>query len=58
MLKASGRIENLPTRPLAVLLMGAMNNAGFALARGEEGVDVESLISGFRRLVDGLAPRG
>jgi AcrR family transcriptional regulator len=57
MLKASGQIEDMPTRPLAVLLMGAMNNAGFALARGEEGVDIDGLLSGFRRLVKGLAPR-
>jgi AcrR family transcriptional regulator len=56
-LKASGRIENLPTMPMAILLMGAMNNAGFALARGEQGVDLDSLITGFRRIVEGLALR-
>lgn len=58
MLKASGIIEDLPTVPTAVLLMGAMNNAGFALARAEDGVDVDNLTKGFRRLVEGLAPRG
>jgi AcrR family transcriptional regulator len=57
MLKSSGMIEDLPTMPTAVLLMGAMNNAGFALAREQAGVDVESLTKGFRRLVEGLAPR-
>jgi len=56
-LKATGVIENLPTNPLAVLLLGAMNNAGFALARSEEGVDVENVTAVFRRLVEGLAPR-
>jgi AcrR family transcriptional regulator len=57
-LKSRGMVKDLPTKPMAVLLMGAMNNAGFALARREEGVDVESLAQGFRRLVEGLAPRG
>jgi AcrR family transcriptional regulator len=58
MLKAKGRIDDFPTMPLAVLVMGAMNNAGFALARGEPGVDVDTLTQGFRRLIEGLAPRG
>lgn len=57
-LKAKGRIVDIPTLPLAVLIMGAMNNAGFALAREEAGVDVESLVAGLRRLVEGLAPPG
>lgn len=57
MLKAKGRIDDFPTMPLAVLVMGAMNNAGFALARGENGVDVATLAQGLRRLIEGLAPR-
>jgi AcrR family transcriptional regulator len=57
LLKAKGRILDFPTMPLAVLIMGAMNNAGFALARGEPGVDVDTLTQGFRRLLEGLAPR-
>lgn len=57
MLKAKGRIDDSPTMPLAVLVMGAMNNSGFALARGEKGVDVESLKLAFRRLIEGLAPK-
>lgn len=57
MLKAKGRIDDFPTMPLAVLIMGAMNNAGFALARGEPGVDTDTLTQGLRRLVKGLAPR-
>ncbi len=58
LLKEKGRIIDFPTMPLAVLVMGAMNNAGFALARGEAGVDVDTLTQGFRRLIEGLAPRG
>ncbi|MBA4747549.1 MAG: TetR/AcrR family transcriptional regulator [Sphingopyxis sp.] len=57
MLKAKGRIGDFPTKPLAVLVMGAMNNSGFALARGEKGVDVESLKQALRRLIEGLAPK-
>lgn len=57
MLKAKGRVDDFPTMPLAVLVMGAMNNSGFALARGEKGVDVDSLQQAFRRLIEGLAPR-
>jgi AcrR family transcriptional regulator len=57
LLKAKGRIIDFPTMPLAVLIMGAMNNAGFALARGEPGVDVESFATALRRLVEGLAPQ-
>lgn len=55
-MRDQGLIEDRPIAPLAVLIMGAMNNAGFALARGEEGVDVENLLAAFRRLIEGLAP--
>lgn len=57
LLKAKGRIIDFPTMPLAVLIMGAMNNAGFALARDQPGVDVESFATALRRLVEGLAPQ-
>jgi AcrR family transcriptional regulator len=56
-LKLAGIIAEQPTRPLAVLLMGAMNNAGFAIARGEPGVDADLLIDALRMLIVGLKPR-
>jgi AcrR family transcriptional regulator len=56
-LMAVGAIERRPSRPLAVLLIGALNEAGFAIARGEEGVDLDAVLDGFARLVDGLKPR-
>ena len=57
-LKRAGLIGDQPTLPLAILLMGAMNNAGFALARGDPKVDLEDLLDAYRNLVKGLAPRG
>jgi AcrR family transcriptional regulator len=57
MLHEKGLVERQPLDPLAVLIMGAMNNAGFALARGQKNVDVEGLLITFRRLIEGLAPR-
>ena len=56
-LKRAGLIGDQPTLPLAILLMGAMNNAGFALARGDPKVDVEALLDAYRNLVQGLTPR-
>jgi AcrR family transcriptional regulator len=56
-LKLAGIIAEQPTRPLAVLIMGAMNNAGFAIARGEPGVDADLLINALRSLLVGLKPR-
>jgi AcrR family transcriptional regulator len=56
-LKRAGLIGDQPTLPLAILLMGAMNNAGFALARGDPKVDLEQLLDAYRNLVKGLAPR-
>jgi AcrR family transcriptional regulator len=56
-LMAVGVIEPQPPRPLALLLFGALNEAGFALARGEPDVDVESALSALGRILDGLAPR-
>lgn len=57
-LKRAGLVGDQPTLPLAILLMGAMNNGGFALARSEPGVDMEDLLNAYRNLVKGLAPRG
>jgi AcrR family transcriptional regulator len=57
-MKLAGIIADQPTRPLAVLLMGAMNNAGFAVARDEPGVDADSLIEALRMLLVGLKSRG
>lgn len=50
---AVGVIPTQPSRPLAVLLLGAMNEAGFALARGEEGVTTDSCVAVLRRLLGG-----
>jgi hypothetical protein len=55
-LKRAGLIGDQPTLPLAILLMGAMNNAGFALARGDPKVDIEELLDAYRNLVKGLNP--
>ena len=52
-LMAAGIIAERPVKPVAVLLMGAMNAAGFAIARGEEGIDKDSLIDALRALLVG-----
>lgn len=56
-LKALGLIADIPTRALAVLILGAMSNAGFALARSEPDVDLDRLMLAFHHLFEGLAPR-
>jgi hypothetical protein len=38
-----------------VLLFGALNEAGFALARGEPELDLASALAGIASLFDGLA---
>lgn len=50
---AAGYIAEQPVKPIAILLMGAMNAAGFALARGEDGVDKEALVGALRLLIIG-----
>lgn len=50
---AAGLIAEQPPKPIAILLLGAMNAAGFALARGEEGVDKDSLAAALRLLIAG-----
>ena len=53
---ALGVVEPQPVRPLAVTLFGAVNEAGFALARREPGVDLDSALRAIGRILDGLAP--
>ena len=55
-LMAAGLIAEQPVKPIAVLLMGAMNGAGFAIARGEEGVDKDGLVNALRLLLAGPKP--
>lgn len=52
-LMAAAVIAEQPVKPIAILLMGAMNAAGFALARGEEGVDKDALMDALRLLIVG-----
>lgn len=55
-LMAAGLIAEQPVKPIAVLLMGAMNGAGFAIARGEDGVDKDGLVNALRLLLAGSNP--
>jgi AcrR family transcriptional regulator len=48
-----GLIAEQPLKPVAILLLGAMNAAGFAIARGEEGIDKDALVDGLRLLITG-----
>ena len=50
---AAGYIAEQAVKPIAILLMGAMNAAGFALARGEEDVDKDALVGALRLLIIG-----
>jgi AcrR family transcriptional regulator len=52
-LMAAGVIAQQPVKPIAVLLLGAMNAAGFAIARGEDGIDKDGLIDALRALLTG-----
>jgi AcrR family transcriptional regulator len=54
-LMAVGLIEHQPSKPLAILLFGALNEAGFALARGEPGFEEEAALAALGRILDGLA---
>jgi len=57
-LMALGLIAPQPPRPLALLLFGALNEAGFALARREPEIDLDSALAAVGRILDGLkAPR-
>jgi len=46
-----GVASRQPARPLAVLILGALNEAGLALARREEGVSSRSCLAALRRLL-------
>ena len=52
-LMAAGVISKRPVKPMAVLLMGAMNAAGFASARGEVDIDKDGLVDALRALITG-----
>ncbi len=52
-LMAADVIAMRPVKPVAVLLMGAMNAAGFAIARGEDGIDKDGLVDALRSLLCG-----
>jgi AcrR family transcriptional regulator len=56
-LMAAGIISDQPVKPMAILLMGAMNAAGFAIARGEDGIDKDALIDTLRALLLGPGVR-
>jgi hypothetical protein len=50
---ASGEIPLQPARPLAILLLGAMNESAFALARGESGITIDRCVHAMERLLRG-----
>ena len=52
-LMSAGVITEQPVKPIAILLMGAMNAAGFAISRGEAEIDGDALIDAFRLLLVG-----
>jgi AcrR family transcriptional regulator len=52
-LMAAGLIADQPVKPVAILLLGAMNAAGFAIARGEDGIDKDALVYALRLLITG-----
>jgi AcrR family transcriptional regulator len=53
-LHAAGLLERPPDRALAIVLFGALTEAGLAAARGD--ADPHELFAAFRTLVDRLAP--
>jgi 23S rRNA (cytidine1920-2'-O)/16S rRNA (cytidine1409-2'-O)-methyltransferase len=55
-LTAVGLLEPRPSKPLALFLLGALNAAGLALARGEPGFTPEAALETLDRVLDGLAP--
>lgn len=52
-LMAAGIVGEVPVKSMAILLMGAMNAAGFAIARGEDGIDKDALVDALRTLLTG-----
>jgi len=51
LLVAEGIIEDRPLRPLALLLLGAMSEAGFTVARGGSRKDLDALVDAMRYLL-------
>lgn len=51
----AGEIPVQPAKPLAILLLGAMNESGFALARNEPGVTINGCVTAMERLLKGRA---
>ena len=52
---AAGEIPLQPAKPLATLLLGAMNESAFALARRESGVTIAGCVQAMERLLTGRA---
>lgn len=50
---ASGDIPLQPVQPLAAMLMGAITECGFALARGDAGISIDGCVSAMERLLKG-----
>ena len=50
----TGAIQRQPAKPLAILLFGALNEAGFSLARREKGVTVDGMVAVLERLLPRL----
>lgn len=48
---SAGVISRRPVKPFAIMLLGAMNEAGFAMARREAGVTAEDCIAALRGLL-------
>jgi AcrR family transcriptional regulator len=49
----AGEIPVQPAKPLAILLLGAMNESAFALARREAGVTIDGCVAAMERLLKG-----
>ena len=54
LLHAAGRLDQVPDRPLAILLFGALTEAALAAARGE--AEPDDLFAAFARLIDRFSP--
>ena len=52
-LVAAGEIPVQPAKPLAILLLGAMKESAFALARSEADVTINGCVSAMERLLKG-----
>ena len=48
---AQGEIPPQPAKPLAMLLLGAINESAFALARGEAGVTIDGCVRAMEKLL-------